>query len=79
MKQKKKINTIRKRVNLSFSLKDIEEYKVLLVSKYEVKINKKQTLTGSSLIKYLILKGLNQINKEFGEIDWILKKEGVLK
>ena len=44
-----------------------------------MKINKKQTLTGASLLKYLIIKGLNEINKEFGEVDLVLKKEGVMK
>jgi hypothetical protein len=81
MKQKKVINVneIRKRINLSFSLKDTDEYKVILISQYQMKINKKQTLTGASLLKYLIIKGLNEINKEFGEVDLVLKKEGVMK
>ncbi|KAB8039137.1 hypothetical protein GCL60_09790 [Silvanigrella paludirubra] len=81
MKQKKAINVneIRKRINLSFSLKDTDEYKVILISQYQMKINKKQTLTGASLLKYLIIKGLNEINKEFGEVDLVLKKEGVMK
>lgn len=81
MKQKKSINVneVRKRINLSFSLKDMEEYKVILISQYEMKINKKQTLTGPSLLKYLIIKGLKEINKEFGEVDLVLKREGVMK
>ncbi len=81
MKQKNTINVneIRKRINLSFSLKDTDEYKVVLISQYQMKINKKQTLTGASLLKYLIIKGLNEINKEFGEVDLVLKKEGVMK
>ena len=38
------VNEVRKRINLSFSLKDMEEYKVILISQYEMKIKQKQTL-----------------------------------
>lgn len=70
----------RERINLSFSFKDFDELKVILINRkrYELKINERQTLSGPGLLKYLIAKGLKDLNKKYGEIDYILRKEKLL-
>ncbi|BBH54711.1 hypothetical protein [Fluviispira sanaruensis] len=82
MKTKKNENKGRDRVriNLSMSLKDDNELAVILINRnrYELKVNNRMTLSGPSLLKYLINNGLKELNKKYGEIDWILKKERIL-
>ncbi len=70
----------RERINLSFSFKDFDELKVILINRkrYELKINERQTLSGPGLLKFLIAKGLKDLNKKYGEIDYILRKEKLL-
>lgn len=70
----------RERINLSFSFKDFDELKVILINRkrYELKINERQTLSGPGLLKYLIAKGLKDLNNKYGEIDYILRKEKLL-
>ncbi len=68
---------IRERINLSLSLKNSDEFKILLINKkrYTLKINEKISLSGPGLLKYLIFKGLRDLNKKYGEVDKILKLE----
>ena len=66
----------RQRICLSFSLRDFTESKVAFIdsNKLELKINNKIKLSRGKLWKYLILKGLNELDTEYGEITLISNK-----
>jgi len=65
----------RERIYLSLSLRKIEEATIALIheKKYKIKINEKTCISGAMLWKYLINKGLEEIDEKFGQIKKIKK------
>ncbi len=84
-KEEKKVNkkseTTLSRINLSFSNKNIKDKKLLTIykNKHRLKINKNLCLKGNQLYKYLLIIGLEQLEKRYGEVYEIFKSEGLLK
>jgi hypothetical protein len=79
MKPKERISKLeRERINLSLSARNKQERKIILINKmkFNLKISERMTLSGHSLIKYLILIGLEKLENDFGEINEIFKKKG---
>ena len=88
---KTKINSIKKpsdreksnreRIIISYSLRKFDDLKVLkiLLNDHEIKINENMKLKKSVLCKYLIQKGLEDLDKKFGQIKEILKKEKMIE
>ncbi len=72
-----KIKNKRDRINISLSEKKMEEYKMIILirKKYDLKINGRMRLSGPLLFKHLMLLGLQEIDKKYGEVERILKKE----
>lgn len=79
MKPKERISKLeRERINLSLCARNKQERKIILINKmkFNLKISERMTLSGHSLIKYLILIGLEKLENDFGEINEIFKKKG---
>lgn len=70
----------RERINLSLSLKNHDELKIILINKnrYPLKINERMRLSGPMLCKHLMLIGLEVLQNQFGEVNEYLRKEKVL-
>lgn len=83
-KEEKRVNknneTTLSRINLSFSNKNITDKKLLTIykNKHRLKINKNLCLKGNQLYKYLLIIGLEQLEKRYGEVHEIFKSEGLL-
>lgn len=77
--QNEKISKLeRERINLSLSIKNKHERKIILLNKmkFDLKVNERMSLSGHNLIKYLIIIGLEKLENDFGEINEIFKKKG---
>jgi hypothetical protein len=70
----------RERINLSLSHKRIEEATIAIINKkkYKIKISEKRHISGAMLWKYLITKGLEEIDEKFGQIRKIKKLENII-
>ena len=71
----------RERIIISYSLRKYDDLKVLkiLSNDHEIKINENLKLKKSNLCKYLIQKGLEDLDKKYGQIHEILKKENMIE
>lgn len=67
----------RKRINLSLSLDNSEERKIILINKmkFNLKVSDRISLSGHDLIKYLILIGLDKLNDEYGQVNKIFSQK----
>jgi hypothetical protein len=67
----------RERINLSLSLQNSEERKIILLNKmkFNLKVSERISLCGHDLIKYLILIGLDKLNEEYGQVNKIFSNK----
>ena len=72
--------TDRERIYLSLSFKRVEEATIAIINKnkYKIKINEKLHISGAVLWKYLISKGLEELDEKFGQIREIKKIENII-
>ncbi len=70
----------RERINLSLSIKNHDERKIIIINKkrFSLQINERMRLSGPMLCKHLILIGLEVLQTQFGEVNEYLRKEKVL-
>jgi hypothetical protein len=71
----------RERFTLSYSLRRYEDLKIITILQNEqgIKVNDHLNLKKSFLCKYLIKIGLEVLDKKYGQIKEILKKENMLE
>lgn len=69
----------RERINLSFSVKSSDDKKIIILKKnnIEIKVNDRQYLSGAKLLKYLLLIGIDELEKQYGEINNKINKSYV--
>lgn len=67
----------RERINLSLSLDNTEERKIILLNKmkFNLKVSERISLSGHDLIKCLILIGLDKLNEEYGQVNKIFSNK----
>lgn len=78
MKEEKYLARLdRERINLSLSLQNSEERKIILLNrmKFNLKVSDRISLSGHDLIKYLILIGLEKLNSEYGQVNKIFTQK----
>lgn len=70
----------RERVHFSLSYRRIEEATIAVIfkKKYKIRINDQLSISGAMLFKYFITKGLEEVDKKYGQIREIKKLEGII-